>query len=79
MQFLFVLCITITKELMTTKNKIAQATIKIQDETIKALLKDIKFYDKLLNNVFNSIRIITDQQKKNTEDVFIARIALFWL
>ena len=38
---------------MTTKNKIAQATIKIQDETIKALLKDIKFYDKLLNNVFN--------------------------
>ena len=53
MQFLFVLCITITKELMTTKNKIAQATIKIQDETIKALLKDIKFYDKLLNNVFH--------------------------
>ena len=38
---------------MTTKNKIAQVTIKIQDETIKALLKDIKFYDKLLNNVFN--------------------------
>ena len=26
---------------------------KTKDETIKALLKDIKFYDKLLNNVFN--------------------------
>jgi hypothetical protein len=26
---------------------------KTKDETVKALLKDIKFYDKLLNNVFN--------------------------
>ncbi len=26
---------------------------KIQEETIKTLIKDIKFYEKLLNNVFN--------------------------
>ena len=26
---------------------------KIQEETIKTLMKDIKFYEKLLNNVFN--------------------------
>ena len=38
---------------MPSQETIEQATIKIQDETIKALLKDIKFYDKLLNNIFN--------------------------
>ena len=26
---------------------------KIQEETIKTLMRDIKFYEKLLNNVFN--------------------------
>jgi len=38
---------------MPDQKTIEQVTIKIQDDTIKALLKDIKFYDKLLDNVFN--------------------------